>query len=267
MKSAKVIISSRSSLSNNLDTYMRTTPAMPTMFVAAFYCLFSLSCKKDNDDKTPDDNNIQRNYSPAPTLRAQQPVMYTGTDTIRDLEVIRAYLTRRNAVDKFAFQPNIPGDNISYFSMHFKEGNKVQLGSRNAEIIERSSSHLLIAEVDSSLSQPVGTGKANRLISMVQLHSPRTVCSDFYNTPCKYRKLYPVTVLQGNYSIPYVFAYVSVDEMVPTPFGMANSSTYSSTQGIMIFNSAMIAELNYDGGINRHDTLVVQILRREMVEQ
>jgi hypothetical protein len=35
----------------------------------------------------------------------------------------------------------------------------------------------------------------------------------------------------------------------------------------MLFNRAMISELNYDGGINRHDTLVVQVLKRAMVRQ
>jgi hypothetical protein len=102
---------------------------------------------------------------------------------------------------------------------------------------------------------------------MVSLHSPRKVCSDFDNTPCKYRQLIPIMVNDGKYSIPYVVAYVSVDEMVPTPFGMANSTTFSSTRGIMLFNKAMISELDYDGGINRHDTLVIQVLKRGMVKQ
>jgi hypothetical protein len=247
---------------------MRTTPAMPTLFVAAFYCLFSLSCKKDNDSNGgPDENNAQENYSPSSTLTVEPAVMYTGTDTIRDQKTISDYLSRRNALDKFAFQPVIPGDNISYFSLHFKEGNKVQLGFRNAEIIERTATQLLIAEIDSSVSQPVGEGKAKRLISLVPQHSPRTVCSDFYNTPCKYRELTPIIVADGKYSIPYVSAYVSVDEMVSTPFGMANSSTYSSTQGIMLFNKAMISELGYGGGINRHDTLVIQVMKRGMIKQ
>jgi len=247
---------------------MRTTPAIPTLFVAAFFCLFSLSCKKDNDNKGPDDDDYgTENYSPASTLTAERPVMYTGTDTIRDQRRITEYLTRRNMLDKFTFLSPIPGDNFSSFSMHFKEGNKIQLGFRNAEIIEKTASQLLIAEIDSSVSQPVGEGKAKRLMSLVPLHSPRTVCSDFYNTPCKYRALTPVMVADGKYSIPYVVAYVSVDEMVSTPFGMANSTTYSSTQGIMLFNKAMISELDYDGGINRHDTLVVQVLTRAMVKQ
>lgn len=246
---------------------MRTTPAMPTMFVAAFYCLFALSCSKDNNDKEPDENNSQENYSPSSTLAVESAVMYTSTDTIRDQKTITDYLTRRNALDKFAFMPAIPGDNFSSFTMHFKEGNKIQLGFRNAEIIERTASQLLIAEIDSSVSQPVGEGKAKRLISLVPQHSPRTVCSDFYNTPCKYRALTPVLLVDGRYTIPYVSAYVSVDEMVSSPFGVVNSSTFSSAQGIMLFNRAMISELDYEGGINRHDTLVVQVLKRGMVKQ
>jgi hypothetical protein len=241
---------------------------MPTLFVAALCCLFSLSCKKDNDPGNNPDGNSGDNYSPASTLTTEQPVMYTRTDTIRNLDVIRAYLTRRNALSGFALdQRTIPGDNYSSFSMHFKEGNKVELGFRKAEIIERTSSQLLIAEIDSSVSKPASNEKAGRLISLVPVHSPRTVCSDFYNTPCKYRKLSPVLVADGNYFIPYVSAYVSVDEMVPTPFGMANSSTYSSTQGIMLFNKAMISELDYGGGINRYDTLVVQVLKRALTKQ
>jgi len=247
---------------------MRTTPAIPTMFVAAFYCLFSLSCAKDNDNNGPDDEGYgTENYSPSSALIAERPVMYTGNDTIRDSHRIIQYLIRRNVLDKFTFMPDIPGDNFSSFSMHFKEGNKIQLGFRNAEIIERSASQLLIAEIDSTVSQPVGEGKAKRLMSLVPLHSPRTVCSDFYNTPCKYRELTPVMVADGKYTIPYVVAYVSVDEMISTPFGMANSTTYSSTQGIMLFNKAMISELDDDGGINRHDTLVVQVLKRAMIKQ
>lgn len=246
---------------------MRTTPAILTMFVAAFYCLFSLSCKKDNDDKGPDDGNGQENYSPSSTLTVEPAVMYTSTSTIRDQKMIMDYLTRRNALDRFAFQPVIPGDNFSAFSMHFKEGNKVQLGFRNAEIMYRLDNQLLIADVDSTVSKPVGDGKAARLISLVPLHSPRTLCSDFYNTPCKYREQFPVMVVDGKYSIPYISAYASVDEMISTPLGMANSTTFSSNQGIMLFNNAVISALDADGGINRYDTLVIQVLKRAMVKQ
>ncbi|WP_298735733.1 hypothetical protein [uncultured Chitinophaga sp.] len=246
---------------------MRTTPAMPALFVAAFFCLFTLSCKKDHDGQQPSGDDGTGHYSPATTLRALRPVMYTGTDTIRDQHRISEYLKRRNIEDMFSFVSPIQGDNFSAFSMLFKEGNKIQLGFRDAEIIERSASGLLIAEMDSAVSQPVGDGKAKRLISLIPQHSPRTVCPDFYSTPCKYRELTPIMVTDGKYFIPYVVAYVSVDEMVAGPLGMVNSSTYSSTQGIMQLNSAVISELDADGGINRHDTLVVQVLTREMLKQ
>lgn len=255
-------------MSNNLYVYMRTNLAMPTLFVATLYCLFFLSCKKDDNNPGNNPNEIREHYQPAATLTAGQPVMYTGTGAITDQAVIRAYLTRRDALSHFALdRTTIPGDNYSSFTLDFKESNRVQLGFRKAEIIENDDNLLLIAEIDSSVSRLVGNQQTDRLISLVPVHSPRTVCSDYYNTPCKYREICPVIISNGNYSIPYVTAYVSVDEVVSTPWGMAPQTIYKSTSGIMLFNKDMVSELNEGGGINRADTLVVQLLKRQMIKK
>jgi uncharacterized protein YcfL len=240
-------------------------------------CLFS--CSKDKNDDTI--NSGHESYKPDASVTADEPVMYTKDGVIHDKAVIKNYLTRRQVLSYYVFDQSTgdaSGLGLGSYTLEFTSDKNVLLGNIKGEITSKNDTLMMIAGVETSVSEPGQKSLSDSLMDMVNKNGPLAECPTYYTAPCPYKKKYPMLIKGSEYYIPYVVATASTNVLVPTMLGVPMDYTYfTHKQGeSMLFNESMITKLggtvvitsnNLNYVVDKNDTLVIQQLRRRMIKQ
>jgi len=235
---------------------------MKKMLILVVICTCVFACSKD-------DNGTSRNaYSPGDVVSVDETVMYTGTTTIYDKAVIKDYLTRRGRASSYILDASTgAGTHLSSYTLEFQGEKSVLLGNIKTEILSKNDTLMMLAAVDYSEDSPKPNRTvADSLVNLVQLGGPASQCPTYYTAPCKYRKQYPVRIVNGQYYFAYVVATVTSTRWESSPFGVPMELTALGYLAgpAMLFDPNVVSKLSQD---NSKDTLVVQILRRPLTKQ
>jgi hypothetical protein len=250
---------------------------MKRILITLLICAGIFSCSKDKDDTS---NGSGKNaYKASTVVTINEPVMYTNNGEVHDPAIIKDYVTRRNVLSYYVFDKSTADASMfSTYTLEFQGDKNTLIGNMKAEIIDKNDSLILMAVLDSSISEIKQKSWSDSIMDKVNKNGPLAECATYYTDPCPYRKKYPLLIVDGQYYIPYVVATASTNAFVPTVFGVSVDYTYFTHQAgeSMIFNKSMTStlggtvtgksgELNYIA--DRYDTLVVQTMRRIMVKQ
>ncbi|MCF6401302.1 hypothetical protein L3C95_00345 [Chitinophaga filiformis] len=237
---------------------------MKKMLILLVMCTCVFACSKDDND-SPDSRNA---YQPGDMVTVDETVMYTGNTPIYDKALIKDYLTRRGRASAYILDAATgSGAHLSSYTLEFQGEKNVLLGNIQTEIISKNDTLMMLAAVDFKEDSPKPNNNvADSIINLVQLDGPASECPTYYTDPCKYRKKYPVRIINGQYYLAYVVATATSTWWKPSPFGVPMELTdLSHLAGpAMLFNSKVISKLSQE---NNRDTLVVQILRRPLTKQ
>lgn len=248
---------------------------MKKILITLLVCIGTFSCSKDDNGT----NGGKDAYKPDNVIISDEPVMYTKNGIIHDQAIMKDYLTRRGGLSAYAFdKATQPASMFSSYTLEFQAGKNVLIGNRKAEIIDKNDSVMIMAVLDSSISEIGNKSWSDSLMDKVNKNGPLAECPTYYTDPCSYRKKYPIQIINGQYYIPYVIASVSVNAFVPTMFGATMDVTSFKHQvgQSMLFNKSMTATLGGSmtvpgNGVNytvdRYDTLIIQTMRQRMIKQ
>jgi len=235
---------------------------MKKMLILLVMCTCAFACSKDHD------GNSRNAYSPGDVVTVDETVMYTGNSTIYDKALIKDYVTRRGRASSYILDATTgSGAHLSSYTLEFQGEKNVLLGNIKTEIISKNDTLMMLAAVDFTEDSPKpNTNVADSIMNLVSLGGPASECPTYYTSPCKYRKKYPVRIVNGQYYFAYVVATATSTSWKPSPFGVPVELTeLSHLQGqTMLFDRNVISKLSQE---NNKDTLVVQILRRPLTKQ
>jgi hypothetical protein len=216
------------------------------------------ACSKDSDMATnpnggqTDTTNNPNTYKPGNSLLIDDLVLYTTDGAHRDVQLIKNFVTRHfpDDVNVFAYgQSSVSYNNLA-LSLVFLEGNKVKLKGTVMEIVNKTSSQMILSPMDSTnMPSPESQwlGHCMQLYTQVPQYNPYTICNTAGGNCKKYRKQYPVIISDKGYSLPIIkYALVSncsilMDEAAPMP---------------NYFNAAVL-----NGMLQNKDSLLVQVCR------
>lgn len=234
------------------------------------------SCKdKDIEELQKRSENT---YHPEEKVTADEPVMYTNEGEIHDQALIKDFLRRQDKATYFTLDKPTT-EPVGYYSLEFQEGNNVVRGNIEGEIVEKNDKMLLIADKKAESLPAITKGTiVDSLVEMINKYGPLQECTSFYTTPCEYKKKSPVLIENGEYYIPYVVGFVTITynryiwgALVPymsyglkgsqmSVFNEALPEKIRSLKTLTYYDDVLQRELTVD----RHDTLVIQTMRRHL---
>ncbi|SDF03636.1 hypothetical protein [Chitinophaga filiformis] len=237
---------------------------MKKILILVVICACAFACSKD-DGNSPDS---KKSYSPSDVVTVDETVMYTGGAPIYDKALIKDYLTRRGQASSYILDAATgSGAHLSSYTLEFQDEKNVLLGNIKTEIISKNDTLMMLAAVDYTQDSPYpNTNVADSIINLAQLGGPASECPTYYTAPCKYRRKFPVRIVNGQYYFAYVVATATSTWWEPSPFGVPMELTdFKHLAGpAMLFDRNVTSKLSQQ---NNKDTLVVQILRRPLTMQ
>ena len=168
--------------------------------------LLFATCSKDKDDA-----NL---YQTGSTMTIDQLAIYTHDGIISDPAVIQGFLDRNFSQPEtqkwFYVNQKTVNDHIIRKTMKFLDNNRIEFNRQTMEIISKTDTLMLIAELNETDVPGAQTAKCDKLLETVPAITPTTYCSS--NTCTKYRKTYPILISGGNYYLPTLYYAVSNTE-------------------------------------------------------
>jgi len=235
---------------------------MKKILTLVIMCTCVFACSKD------DGNSHENSYWPGDIVTVDETVMYTGDAPIYDKALIKDYLTRRGRASAYILDAATgSGAHLASYTMEFQDEKNVLLGNIKTEIISKNDTMMMLAAIDYKEDSPrPNTNVADSLINLAQLGGPASECPTYYTDPCKYRRKFPVRIVNGQYYFAYAVMTATSTSWKPSPFGVPMELTdLSHLAGpAMLFDRNVVSKLSQS---NNRDTLVVQILRRPLTKQ
>ena len=234
--------------------------------LAILFILFSLliSCNKNNDVLS-----IEGKYIPALTGNLTPVIMYTMQGQVTNPAFIKEFLQRNRMINGFIFDSSVISVAPNLISITFLKDNKVTAFSEplptaiNCEIIERTSSQIVIANMDSSYGylSPYSPNRCDSLKTTIKsVNSGRVIYrmspatgyeGGYYN----YRPMFPIEINNEKLFLPIMTSMV---RSTTGPYGYCSESGYD---GYNLFNRNIVGQLRAG------DTIVYQINKVQLIKQ
>lgn len=225
-----------------------------TLLLPAFLLLVLFyACGKSDSTST-----LTGKYIRSKTLLVDDLVLYTKSGAHRDTNMIKDFVARnfRGHENDYYYGKTIVTDHTFFASLEFLSGNKVKLSGRLTEIVHKSDTEILLADLDSTEmpnnNTPNVFTNCDILYAQIPQYNPYSICQAAGGNCKKYRRINAVIISGEDYYIPLV-THVMVGHCniaISTPTTMAN-----------YFNKNML-----NGMLNDKDSVLVQISRLPLVK-
>ena len=231
-------------------------------FLLAVAAIF-ISCKKDNNSL-----QLAGQYKPNTNGSVGPVIMYSSQGQVTNAVAIQSFLQRQGVENEFIFSgSSFPIGSNDLFTLAITQNNKVTISAailtepRQAEIVDQTSSQLLIALIDSVQSFiPIGNNNrcavlypAIKKINSEKKYTPLPPGSG-YSGVFTFRTMFPIEIENGQFTLPLTTFLVSSSTV-------NNSCMNSASNEWNTFNPDIITQLQTG------DTIVYQTKRVQLLKQ
>lgn len=180
----------------------------------ALSILVLVACQKNDDNNLTNNSSNPNLYQPDNTVLVDEVTLYTSGEAHKDPQLIKDFLKRNfpNYIESFYPGQSTVSNSKQTPQMEFLENNKVKLNGKITEIISKTDTLMLLAEVDSTYmpaDNATNIGRCAVLNEKLPQITAKSICTAAGGSCTKYRKQYPILIKGDDYYLPQLNTAVS----------------------------------------------------------